>query len=223
MARNKLNRKALKEDVYQDTMFWAIEWMYQRRVLLGSLVTVVVVGVTAGFAYYFYQRFVDRELAGKFYQAERIERGPDLTEDQIKKSIREGYQAFLKEYPQAKLAPVAWLNLARFAWEEKDPKTAREAFQSVLDHSKSTSAQQDIAHLGIAKIEESQGELDASASNYNLLPDQPYEELKAYNLGRIASIRNQSDEARIQFEKAARNSLDSSLARWARERLDYRP
>lgn len=223
MARDHLDRKALKEDPYQDAAFWLIDWIYQRRALIGSLVTAVVLVVVAGFAYYFYQRSVDKELAGKFYQAERIQPGSDLTEEQTRESLREGYRAFLKENPQARLAPVAWLNLARFAWEEKEPKTAREAFQAVQAHAKSTQAQQDIARLGIAKIEEAQGNLEASATQYNLLPDQPYEELKAYNLGRIASMRKQSDEARIQFEKAARNSSESSLARWAREQLDYRP
>ncbi len=55
------------------------------------------------------------------------------------------------------------------------------------------------------------------------LSDQPYDELKAYQLGRLASARNQSEEARRQFEKVTHGEPGSALAEWARQQLDFRP
>lgn len=222
MARN-IDRKALKEDAFQDTMFWMIDWVHQRRKwFIGGGVTLLVV-VAAGVGTYQYRQSQLREQTARFYQAERAARQPELSDAEAVQKARDGYEKFIADYPDSHLTPVAWMHVARLAWRQDDAEGARSAYEAVLGHSATTAAQRDLAHVGLAKLAESQGNLDVSAEQYGAVTDAHYEELKALSLGRIASARNQAEEARRYFEEAARAAPGSMLGEWARQNLDYHP
>ncbi|HEX9844505.1 MAG TPA: tetratricopeptide repeat protein [bacterium] len=218
-----IDRKTLKEDAFRDTMFWMIDWVYQRRLWFIAGVSAVLVVAVAGFGYYTYRQSRVKAETGRFYQAERSGSSPDLSEAERQSRARKAYEAFLAEYPSSHLAPVAWMHVARLAWKQGDVEAARKAFQAVLAHGDAPPSQRDLARVGLATLDESQGDLAASAEQYKAIPDHPYQELKALSLGRIASARHQNEEARQYFEKAARAAPGSVLAEWARQNLDYHP
>lgn len=222
MARH-LDRKTLKEDAFRDSMFWALDWVWQRRMWFISGAVTIVLLVVGGFGYYYYHRSVLREQSRQFYEAERATANPELKPEERTNRARKTYEEFIARYPDSALAPVAWMHVARLAWQQNDAGAARKAYEAVLAHPAASEAQRDLAHIGLAKLDESQGKLEASAEQYQAVKGSAYEELKALSLGRIASARNQNEEAHQYFEKAARAGAGSPLADWARQNLDYHP
>lgn len=218
-----IDRKTLKEDAFRDSMFWMIDWVYQRRYWFIAGVTGVLVLAVTGFGYYTYRQSQMRAETERFYQAERSGAAPDLSEAERQTRARKAYEAFVAEYPSSRLAPVAWMHIARLAWKQGDAEAARKAFQAVLGNGATTPSQRDLARVGLATLDESQGDLAASAKQYQAVSDSPFEELKALSLGRIASEQNENEQARQYFEKAARGASGSALAEWARQNLDYHP
>jgi predicted negative regulator of RcsB-dependent stress response len=218
-----ISRKALKEDAFRDSMFWALDWAYQRRrtfIVLGSALLAVIV---AGAGYLAYDRSQRRAQSERFYH---IERGPEqagLSAEERQARARKGFEAFAAEFPGSHLAPVAWMHVAGIAWEQGDLDGAGQAFRAVLAHGASNPALRDLAHIGLGKLDEAQGRLDAAAAQYEAVSDAPFDELKALSLGRVAAARQQDEEARRHFEKAARAGSGSILAEWARQNLDYHP
>lgn len=221
--RERFDRKSLKEDAIQDTLFWLIDWAHKRLMWIVSLATAIVVIAGGGYGYLLYQDSLQLSQAEAYYQFLRQAAQPELSTQERKTKEKEAYESFLQGHPGSNLAPVAWLNLARLAWERGDLEEARRTFQLAAAHNHSSAAQQDIARLGLARIEEAQGNIDASEAHLRSLSDQPYDELKAYQLGRLASARNQNEEARRQFQKVSQGEPGSALAEWARQQLDYRP
>lgn len=218
-----IDRKTLKEDAFRDTMFWMIDWAYQRRLWFGAGLAAVLVVAAAGAGYYYYRQSRTYAETERFYQAERSGANPNLSESESLSRVRKGYEAFIAGYPASPLTPVAWMHLARLAWRQGDAEGARKAFQAVLAHSQTTAPQRDLARIGLATLDESKGDLAASTALYKAVSDRPYEELKALSLGRIASAQKQNEEARQYFEQAARAAPGSVLAEWARQNLDYHP
>jgi predicted negative regulator of RcsB-dependent stress response len=219
----RITRKSLKEDPFRDTMFWLVDWVYQRRVWFISGGTIVVVVLAGGFGYYYYHRAQLRAQSEQFYQAERIQADPTLDTAQRRARARQHYESFVASHPSSRLAPVAWMHIAALAWSQNDAATARKAYQAVLAHSESTTEQRDLAHMGLATLDESKGDFAAAAAQYKAVSDGPYEELKSLSLGRVASAEHQDQQARQFYEKAARVAPGSPLGQWARENLDYHP
>ncbi len=218
-----IDRKALKEDAFRDSMFWTIDWVYQRRQWFIAGVSGVLLVAAAGFGYYYYHRAQLRAQAEQFYQAERSASNPELSDTERQARARKAYDEFLATYPSSRLAPVAWMHLARQAWQTGDLDAARKAFLAVLAHSQTAPAQRDLAHIGLGKLEESQGNLAAAAEQYKAVSEAAFGDLKELSLGRIAAAQQQPEEARQHFEKAARAAPGSQLAEWARQNLDYHP
>ena len=218
-----IDRKALKEDAFRDSMFWAIDWVYQRRQWFIAGVSAVLIVAAGGAGYYYYHRSQLRAQAEGFYQAERAGSSPELSEAERQGRARKAYEAFVATHPSSGLAPVAWMHVARLAWKAADLDGARKAFQAVLAHGQTTPPQRDLAHIGLGKLEESQGNLPAAAEQYKAVAEAAFDELKELSLGRIAAAQQQPEEARQHFEKAARAAPGSQLAEWARQNLDYHP
>lgn len=218
-----LNRKTLKEDAFRDTMFWALDWVYQRRRTFIAVGTAVLLAVASGAGYYAYDRSQRQAQNQRFHEIERGPQQAELSPEERESRVRKSFEAFAAEYPGSHLTPVAWMHVARIAWRQGDMDGAKQAFQAVLAHGDSKPAERDLAHIGLGNLAESQGDLDAAAAEYEAVSEQPFGELKALNLGRIARARQQDEEAHRQFEKAAKASTGSVLAEWARQNLDYHP
>jgi len=220
---HRIDRKALKEDAFQDTMFWLVDWAYQRRVLLIAIGTAVVLLVAAGFGGYYYWQAQRRAASAQFYQAEHALANQKLDQKDRLAYARKAYEAFVAEHPSSSLAPVAWMHIAALAWQQEDQNAARKAYGEVLSHGDSTQTQRDLAHIGLAKLDEAQGKLDAATKEYEAVSDGTFDELKSLSLGRVAAAEHKDDQARQYFEKAARATSGSALAEWARQNLDYQP
>jgi predicted negative regulator of RcsB-dependent stress response len=217
-----IDRKSLKEDAFRDTMFWMIDWVYQRRVWFIAGASAVVLLVAAGFGYYTWHRSRLQAEAEGFYRAERAAADPALSEAERQTKGRKAYEDYVAAQPSSFLAPVAWMHVARIAWKQGDAQGARKAFQAVLDSSAAGGPLRDLAHVGLATVAEASGDLAGAEEQYKAVSDHPYEELKAFSLGRVASEQQRSEEARKWFDKAA-HATDGSLAEWARQNLDYHP
>lgn len=244
MARNKLSRKALKEDVIQDVLFDLIDWAHRRQTWLISIAAAVLVTAAAGYGIFWYQDSRERQQASSFFEiesalqsdqsasagqaepgqedAKNAENAENANGSRAEQAIA-GYRKFIAQFPDGGLTPVAWLHLGRLFWEQAELKEALAAYRSALLHEKSSLSQQDMARLGLARLAEREGNLEVSAEYFRALSDQPYAELKAFHLGRIAQARKFSEEARTQFEKASHGEPGSVLAEWARQNLDYQP
>lgn len=223
MARQRFNRKALKEDVVQDTLFSLIDWAHHhRKWIITGVSTVLLIGVGI-YGYLYYHESSILQQSNRFSEIEQDSTKKGLTPEQQEDRARARYQAFIAEYPQGALTPLAWLRLAGMAWEKKDLPQVQKAFQSVLDISTASSPQKDRAHLGLALLAERKGDLEAAEGHLKALSDQPYADLKAYHLGRIAQARKKPDEARQHFEKVSKSDPGSTLGEWARQNLDYHP
>jgi predicted negative regulator of RcsB-dependent stress response len=222
MARD-FDRKALKEDVFQDTLFRVVDWVYQRRRWFIGGISAVLVLVAGGVGYYQWNSSRVQAQFARFYQAERtaVEAEPDDAARLAK--ARAAFEGFLAEHPRSRLAPVAWMHVARLAWEQQEYAAAREAYTAALNHAAASPVQRDLARIGLAKVAEAQGELEASAEQLRAVSDTAFKDLRALNLGRIALARQQPQEAREHFEQVARGATGSILAEWARQNLDYHP
>lgn len=222
MAKD-IDRKALKEDAFRNTAFWMIDWVYQRRAIFITAALVLVVGFGSAIGYYQYRQSALETQSLQFHEAERAGVGADLSETESQTRVRAAFQDFLAKHPDSPLAPAAWMHVARLAWKASDTNGARAAFHQVREHSESSVALRNLAIIGLATLDEAQGELDQAAEKYRSVKDGVYDQLKALSLGRVASLQNKPEEARRLFEEAARGTEDSQLSEWARQQLDYHP
>lgn len=219
----KITRKAMKDDAFRDTIFWLIDWAYKQRIWLISGGVALLVAVAAGLGMYYYHEAGLRTETERFYEAERTAGRPDANDTQRAAQGRKAFEAFVKDYPSSDLASVAWMHIAALAWEQKDYGAVRKAYQAVLSDSDSSSAQRDLAHLGLAKLDEQQGHLKEAVKEYKAVSDGPYQELKAFNLGRVAAAEHEDAQARQYFQQAAQAAPGSPLAEWAQQNLTYHP
>jgi predicted negative regulator of RcsB-dependent stress response len=219
----KIDRKALKEDAFRDTMFWLVDWVYQRRTWFIAGGTALVIVVAAGLGGYTYWQSQRRAQSEQFYEAERLLSAPNLPENERDARARKAYEAFTATYPSSRLAPVAWLHIAALAWGQNDLDAARKAYQAVLAGNEAAPTQRDLAHIGLAQLDEAKGDLAGATAEYKAVADSPYGELKALSLGRVAEAQHNGEAARQYFEQAARAEPGSPLGEWARQNLDYQP
>lgn len=220
---HRITRKTMKEDAFRDTMFWLVDWAYKQRVWLISAGVALLVVVAAGSGWYYYHRTRLQAETERFYEAERLAGQSHLNETQRADKGRKAFESFVKDYPSSDLTPVAWMHIAALAWEQKDLPAVRKAYTAVLSDSQSSSTQRDLAHLGLAKLDEQQGHLKEATKEYQAVSDGPYAELKALNLGRVAAAEHENAQARQYFQQAAQAAAGSPLSEWARQNLDYHP
>lgn len=223
MARDHIDRKTLKHDAFRDSMFHLIHRLYTYRMWIIAGVSFVVLVAVAGGGYYYWQRYQSRTEAQAFYHAEQRYTDDQLARTERLQQSERAFRQFLDDYPDATLAPSAWMYLAQIHWEQNEPDAARKAFEAVLKHPEATPALRDVARIGLATVAEAGGDLEQAATYIREVSDKPYEALKAYNLGRLAARQDQLEEARQQFEKVARAQPSSALNEWARQALDYLP
>lgn len=223
MARERFNRKALKEDIVQETLFLLIDWGFKKRWWLIAFVSVVLIVGAAGFGYVQIKEARARNEAERYAEIEQDAAKKQLSPAEREERSRARYEAFIDEYPNSTLAPPAWMNLARIAWDKGNLIEAEKAFKAVNDHPRSTLSQKDLSVLGLARLAEKNGDLAKAEGYFKSLSEPAYGDLKFYHLGRIAAERKDLKAARQHFERVSRDVPGSMLAEWARQNLDFNP
>lgn len=223
MARERFKRKALKEDVVQDTLFLLIDWGFKkRRWLIAGVLTVLIIAA-AGYGTFQYRESIAKKEAERFAEIGQDDGKKQLSPAEREDRVRTRLESFIKDFPDGTLTPPAWMSLARIAWYKGNLIAAGKAFQAVMDHPKSTLPQKDLSVLGLAQLAEKNGDLTKAEGYLNSLSEPAYADLKAYHLGRIAAARKDTKTARQHFEKVSRGEPGSPLAEWARQNLDFNP
>ena len=223
MAQAHIDRKALKEDAFQDTVFDLVDWAHRHRRVIIAAVSAVVGAVVLGFALYAYSQYSTRRQAEEFYAAEHALSADNVTDAQRRANARQAFSAFVREYPGSALSPVAQMFLARLAWQDGDPAGAESAFRAVLEHGKTEPIARDLATIGLAKLLENQGRMVESQQMLTGLSGDRLEELRQLTLGRIALARNKPDEARKHYEAVAKKYPPTQFSDWAQQVLSHLP
>lgn len=223
MVKHALDKKTLKQDVIRDSMFDFIGHLHHHRVKYIILGVLALSMAAMGGGVYAYKQYSSKLQGERFYHAEKILVDSKLEEKKRLADGKQAFQDFLQEFPDALLSPVAWMKLARIAWDEKDLDGAEKAFQQAGEHSAATTSTRHQATIGLAKLKESRGEYDSSRELYQSLPDEPYADLKALGLGRIALAQNKGEEARKYLEQVAKKEPPTALSTWAEEILSLAP
>ena len=215
MAKHSIDRKTLRRDVIREKMLALVDLTNRnlKWVITGLTVLVVLVGLA--FAYGWYQGRIASEQATAFYAAEKIIQNSTLPEKERKAAAIKGLTEFLDAYPDASLSPYAWMYLAQIQWADDKIEDAKQSFKMVLEHGSTTPFTRHLAMIGQAKLHEADKAYADSAAQYKNLPDKPFSDLKAYNLGRLAAAENRPEEAREQFKKVVNHFPPSRLAQWA--------
>jgi tetratricopeptide (TPR) repeat protein len=130
---------------------------------------------------------------------------------------------FVAAYPDARLSPYAWMYLAQIYWADENLAEARQAFRKAQAHDGATEFTRRLALIGEAKLDEADRKFKQSAERYANLPDKPFSDLKAYNLGRLAAANQRPKEARVHFEKVLNQFPPSRLTQWANEAMSFLP
>jgi predicted negative regulator of RcsB-dependent stress response len=222
MAIERIDRKELQHDAFRDAVFEFIDYMYQRRlkfVLGGIAVFVVVAGAIGGYAYVVHTERVDSEA---LLQAVRVLNDPATGQEARRKSAAPAFHAFVEQHPRSSLAPVAWLYIARLAYEQTQLEPAAQAFQHVLDNGKTPPLLRTQALVGLAKVKEAQGKPAEAAPLYEQI-GAGFQDLKQLYLGRAALAAGKVKEAREHFLQAAGEQGYTGITTQAREALDYLP
>jgi predicted negative regulator of RcsB-dependent stress response len=223
MAAQKIDPKSLREDTFQNFGFHLIEYVYRRRIrfIAGAIVAVLLVAI--GIGTLTVQRYRNEQRAVLFHQVENLLSVQETLNDEQRSKASEALQNFVAEYPSSYLSGVAWMHLARLAWDGGDENAAEVAFTAALGLQKGDTALSALATVGLAKIQERRGEVEASAEIYRGLPESGFADLRDLSLGRIAVAQQDSDRARSHFGAVAKRRPPSVLSIWANEELAYVP
>ncbi|MDH4224488.1 MAG: tetratricopeptide repeat protein [Deltaproteobacteria bacterium] len=199
MAHDSLDKKTLKQDPFQDFVFQGVGYIHshRRNFILGAVALVLVIVLTASLV--FYNRYQAGSQAQDFYLAEKVYNEFQMAPTQRREQSRKAFNQFLEAHPGSKLAPFAWMYMARMALEEGNTTSAADAYQMVVDHGKSQDTQLSVALVGLAKLEEDKQEWDKAAAHYRALPDS-FRDLMELNLGRIALLKGKWDEAKTHLK-----------------------
>ncbi len=222
MARNKIDRKSLREDTFQIAAFHLIDHVYQQRARYIAGAVVVVLLVAAGIGALVYQRHQAEARSVAFHEAEQQLGTPPLS-DAARQAAEAAFTTFIAAYPKDRLAAVAQLHLARIAWEAGDLDGAEAAFGDALRVKAAGSALQAIARVGMAKVQEQRGQPQASALLYEELPGAGFSDLRQLNMGRLAVAQDDIEAARRHFQAVRDQRPPSVLSDWAGEALAYLP
>jgi len=224
MAQVKLTKKELEHDPLQDALFDLVHKAYEHRLALisGAVAVLLVAGAAlGGYAYYLNQR---RAAAEAFYRATAILDDTALTQEESFKQAAAAFTTFVSQYSQSRLAPAAHLYLAKIAWHQQALEDAAHQFRQVLDEGDALPEQRAIALTGLGMVLETQGKPDQAKSTYEQLPDPPFGDLKAFNLGRLAMASGNDAEARRQFQRVIAAGTDEvELSQQAKDALSFLP
>jgi predicted negative regulator of RcsB-dependent stress response len=222
MAIDRIDRKELQHDAYRDAMFAFVDYVYQRRsrFVLASIALVVI--VAGGLGGYSYLTYTERTESEALLQAVRALNDPSASAEARQKGAGAALQAFVEQHPRASLAPVAWLYLARMAYDQNQLDRAAAAFQRVLDHGKTPALLRTEALVGLAKVKEAQGKAAEAGPLYEQI-GQGFQDLKELSLGRAALAAGKVKEAREHFLLAAGAQGYTGITIQAKEALDYLP
>lgn len=223
MAKYTLDKKTLRQDIIREKMIALVELAHRNRksIIAGSIALVALVGVI--FAHGWYQGRIANEQAEKFYAVEKIMADTTLPDRERRTATTKVLKDFLAAYPDARLSPYAWMYLAQIYWAEEKIEQARQAFKKAQAHGSATVFTRQLAMIGEAKLDETGKKFKQSAARYAKLPDKPYSDLKAYNLGRLAAANQRPKEAREHFKKVVNQFPPSRLAQWAHEAMSFLP
>ena len=133
------------------------------------------------------------------------------------------FRGFIAAYPKDELAAVAWLHLARVAWEAGDLDAAEAAFGEAQRVKAARTALRAAARVGMAKVQEQRGQLEAAALLYEELPGGGFGDLREFNMGRLAMAQEDIEAARRHFQAVLDQRPPSVLGNWASEALAYLP
>lgn len=222
-APKKIDPKSLREDTFQNYAFHLIDYVYRRRLRFISGAVVVVVLVAAGIVTLAVNRYRNEQRAVLFHQVENLLTVQETLSGEQRDKASGALQDFLAEYPSGYLSSVAWMHLARLAWDGGDENAAEVAFKAALGLQEGGTALATLARVGLAKIQERRGEVEASAEIYRGLPESGFADLRDLSLGRIAAAQQDSDRARSHFGAVAKRRPPSVLSLWANEELAYVP
>lgn len=223
MARDRLDRKEIKEDQIHDALFHLADWIYRRRKGITGLIVVLVAGGMAIGGWFYLQAETRKTQSMAFFSAEKVLIDPEVKEEEREDKAIKAMEGFLAEYPDSPQAPTALMHLARMRLDKGEKDAAGEALKKASESDNAPPMVRELARLGMAKLAENAGELDKAESLYTALSDTLMADAKAMGLGRIALARKQIDGARQQFESVAQKATPSPLAQWARQNLDYFP
>jgi predicted negative regulator of RcsB-dependent stress response len=222
MAPNRIDRKELEHDPYRDIVFELIDYVYARRrwFILGAIALLAIAGAAGG-GYVYFQR-AERIEAEALMAAMRTLDDPSQTQEARMNGAAQAFRAFVETHPRSGLTPIAWLVLARIAWEQKQFEPAAQAFQHVLDERKSSPLLRAEALVGLGKLKEAQGKPAEAISLYQQMGDS-FQDLKQLSLGRAALASGNVKEAREHFLQAAGAQGYTGVTIQAREALEFLP
>lgn len=223
MARHSMDKKELRQDVIRERMLALVALAEKKRksIIAASVVLVALIGLI--FAYGWQQGRALEEQAAGFYAVEKIITDSTAAGSERNENAVKALKAFIAAHPDARLAPYAWMYLAQIYWGEDKNEEAKNAFKIVLEHGSTTEFTRNLALIGEAKLYEGDGGFKRSEERYRNLPDKPFSDLKAYNLGRLAAADKRPQEAREHFKKVVNHFPPSRLARWANDAMSVLP
>ena len=101
MARDHLTRKEMREDVFQDTMFHMVDYVYQkRRQFIAGAVAVLVVAAGIG-GYFWYRTAQAQAIAEAYYGVEQVRDDTSLEGDAHREKVLEALYQFTATYPDS--------------------------------------------------------------------------------------------------------------------------
>ena len=224
MAQPHISKEELRHDAFQDSMHEGLEFLQKhlRYVIIGVVAVVVIVG--AGIGYYAYLQRTAQQESAAFGAAEKILSAPGTaTKEERIKQTATAVEGFLKEHPGSRLAPTAYIYLARFAFELKDYPTADANYQKALADSHLEPVQKAIVLLSLGKLRIAQGKPMEAQAFFDQVSDKRFEDAKAYAMGTANLAAGKADDARKQFQIAATAQPSSSITGWAKDALDFLP
>ena len=223
MAQPHISKEELRHDVFRDSMFDGIDFLYKHlKIVIVSVVAVVVIAAAA-IGYYAYSQQVAERESADFSTAEKILSLPGLSKEERIKRTDQALTVFLKDNPRSHLAPAAYIYIARFAVELKDYVKADANYEKALSDSHLDPVQRAVVLLSLGKLRVTQGKPAEAQAFLDQVTDKRFEDAKAYTAGTALLAAGKPDEARKQFQIAATAQPSSSITGWAKDALDYLP
>lgn len=222
MSANDFDRKELTRDPFQETFYAVADYVYRRSRVFILAGAGLLIALAAGAGYYAYDRYTERADSEALLQADSVSRDASLAGEVRARKGVEAYRNFVSMHPGSSLAPVAWMAIARLAWEQQQWEAAGQAFQQVLDHRKTPPVLRTEALLGLGGLKEQQGKLAEAKALYLQIGDS-YQDARQLELGRVALAAGDIKQAREYFLQASAAPANNSVMIQARQALDYLP
>jgi len=223
MAKNTVDRKSLKEDAVQDSIFRLIDWVYRHRTLFitSALALASLAALAVSLQYMKTQSRLEENLA--FHEAEKLldaEGKDNLTR---LNDSEDAFKKFIDSHGESPLAPAAMMQLARIAWDTEDVAKSERYLMKVLEHPETEATTRSLALSSLGTLSEFRGELDKAAEHYKSIQNDGFPQLKSYHLGRLAAEKSEPNEARKYFDEVVKDQPNSVIGQWAKQLLEYLP